>query len=120
MKRVLVVDDNVDEARTVALVVESMGETVLVVHDAASVLDAYEAFNPGILFLDISLSDTNGYELARAIRALRPSSAFTLVALSAWAPGARHLPRVRGRLRATSLRSDDVLRNPRVRRRSIR
>lgn len=55
------------------------------VHDAASALDAYEVFNPGILLLDISLPDMNGYELARAVRALRPSSAFTLVSSSAWA-----------------------------------
>ena len=83
-RRVLVIDDNVDGAASLAMVLELFGHAVRTVHSGADAVAAARAFNPHIVFLDLGLPGMNGYEVATCFRqepALRGS---VLVALTGW------------------------------------
>lgn len=83
--RVLVVDDNVDAARSLARVlVRLYGQVVEVAHDGPSALAKAPAFRPEVILLDIGMPGMDGYEVARRLRS-RPEFAQTrLVALTGW------------------------------------
>jgi PAS domain S-box-containing protein len=66
--RVLVVDDNVDYADGVALLLESAGYEVEVVHSGPEALLAVDEFRPNVVVLDIGLPGMDGYEVARRMR----------------------------------------------------
>jgi signal transduction histidine kinase/CheY-like chemotaxis protein len=72
--RVLVVDDNVDLADTLADAVASWGHTVTVAHDGTSALAAALAAPPAVVLLDIGLPDLDGYEVARRLRPQLPEA----------------------------------------------
>lgn len=82
--RVLVVDDNVDAADTLAMALELLGCHPKAVYTAADGLAQLEAFAPQVALLDIGLPDMNGYELARQIRATAGGAAITLIAATGW------------------------------------
>jgi CheY-like chemotaxis protein len=66
--RVLVVDDNVDYAEGVAMLLQSSGYLVKVVHTGPEALQAMAGFRPDTVVLDIGLPGMDGYEVARRIR----------------------------------------------------
>jgi two-component system CheB/CheR fusion protein len=66
--RVLVVDDNVASAQTLAKVLKLEGHDVQVTHDGGFVLDAVRSFRPDVVLMDIGLPTIDGYELARRLR----------------------------------------------------
>ena len=70
-RHVVVVDDNVDAADTLAAVLAAAGHEVRVFHDAGGLLAAELPAPPHLFVLDIGLPDLDGYELARRLR-LRP------------------------------------------------
>jgi PAS domain S-box-containing protein len=70
--RVLVVDDNVDAADTLADVLRKVGYEVTVAHDAPTALHIAAEFKPAIALLDIGLPVMDGYELARRLRSSLP------------------------------------------------
>ncbi|MCC7641611.1 MULTISPECIES: PAS domain-containing hybrid sensor histidine kinase/response regulator [unclassified Janthinobacterium] len=82
--RVLVVDDNVDAADTLAAVLDMMGHATQVAHDGAQALAAAPQFLPDVIFLDIGLPGMNGYEVARALRRIPAGANVVLVALTGW------------------------------------
>jgi PAS domain S-box-containing protein len=87
---VLVVDDNVDAAQSLAEILEMWGHRAHVAHDARGALDVISAARPRVALLDIGLPGTNGYELARAIRTLPDAQQMVLVAVTGYGdPGAR-------------------------------
>ncbi|MDR5749722.1 MULTISPECIES: ATP-binding protein [unclassified Caballeronia] len=69
-RRVLVVDDNVDVADSLGMVLEVLGNAVVVEHEAQSAIRRarHEPFD--VFILDIGLPGMNGYELARELRAV--------------------------------------------------
>jgi two-component system, sensor histidine kinase len=67
-RRFLVVDDNVDAAGTLALLLEMMGHTVSVAHSGEAALAAVDEFEPHIVVLDIGMPGMNGYEVARRLK----------------------------------------------------
>ena len=83
-RRLLVVDDNVDAADALALLLSSLGHEVVVAHDGPTALDAVTADCPDICLLDIGLPGMDGYELARRIRALPRGAQPLLVALTGY------------------------------------
>ncbi|MFU8814845.1 MAG: PAS domain-containing protein [Pseudomonadales bacterium] len=83
-RRVLVVDDNVDAAETLGLVLECNGSVVHVVHDGPGALRAFERFAPEIVLLDIGLPGMDGYEVARRLRAMPGGRNITLCAITGW------------------------------------
>lgn len=82
--RILVVDDNVDAADSLAAVLEMRGHSVAVAHDGQEALDKAGAFKPQVVFLDIGMPRMNGYEVARALRNTSFGAGAVLVALTGW------------------------------------
>jgi two-component system CheB/CheR fusion protein len=68
-RRVLVVDDNVDAANSIAKILRLFGHEVECVYDGPSALALAETFRPDVFVLDIGLPGMDGYELARRLRA---------------------------------------------------
>jgi PAS domain S-box-containing protein len=83
-KRVLVVDDNRDSARSLAMLLEISGYTVDVTFDGPEALKMFEATLPDIVLLDIGMPGMDGYEVARRIRSTAHGSATLLIALTGW------------------------------------
>ena len=68
-RRVLVVDDNLDSADTMAELVRIWGHDVRTAHDGPSALACAQEFRPQVILLDVGLPGMDGYELARRLRA---------------------------------------------------
>jgi PAS domain S-box-containing protein len=86
-RRVLVVDDNVDAASTLADVLQLSGHSVRVAHDGEGALVAAVADGDtrwDACILDIGLPDMTGYELARQLRSLGPTRAAVFIALTGY------------------------------------
>jgi len=81
---ILVVDDNVDSAESLGLLLEAFGANVRVAHDGRSAIDIFGATRPAVVLLDIGMPDLDGYEVARTLRALYPHERSTFVALTGW------------------------------------
>ncbi len=82
--RILLVDDNVDFATSLALLLQTLGHEVCVAHDAGEALAIAAKFAPEFAFLDLGLPRVSGYELARALRADPATERIVLIALSGW------------------------------------
>ena len=80
-KRILVVDDNVDAATSLAVLLRAMGHEVFVAHDGRSALADLSRIRPDIALLDIAMPDLSGYDVARQIRE-RLGAAVRIVALT--------------------------------------
>ncbi|MDY0747635.1 response regulator [Paucibacter sp. R3-3] len=91
--RVLVIDDNVDTAEAIALLLADAGAETSVATDATDVAARVLAFDPGMVLLDLSLPTVDGYEGCRAIRALEGLQPY-IVAVTGW-DGAEHVWRCR-------------------------
>ncbi len=70
-KRVLLVEDHDDTARSLRTALEVLGYEVAVAHDGPVALTVARAFHPDVALLDIGLPVMDGYELADRLRALR-------------------------------------------------
>ncbi|MCA1855239.1 hybrid sensor histidine kinase/response regulator [Massilia oculi] len=73
-RRILVVDDNVDAARTLALLLEAEGQQVAVEHTAQAALARAALEDFDAVLLDIGLPDMSGHELGRALARLQRDS----------------------------------------------
>jgi signal transduction histidine kinase/CheY-like chemotaxis protein len=67
-RRVLVVDDNVASAESLAKVLKLEGHDVQVAHDGGVVFDAVRSVRPEVVLMDIGLPTIDGYELAQRLR----------------------------------------------------
>jgi signal transduction histidine kinase/ActR/RegA family two-component response regulator len=67
-RRVLVVDDNVSSAQSLAMVLKLEGYDVQVAHDGAVVIEAARRFRPEVVLMDIGLPNVDGYQLAARLR----------------------------------------------------
>ena len=82
--RVLLVDDNVDAAASLSLLLQLGGHITQVAHSGPEALRLAAEFNPDIVLLDIGLPGMNGYEVARAIRARPELGRPFLAAVTGW------------------------------------
>jgi two-component system, sensor histidine kinase len=82
--RVLVVDDNVDAANSLAMVLESIGLPHRVAHDGEAALREADAFAPQVVLLDIGMPGMDGYEVARRLRRRPATRDAMLVAVTGW------------------------------------
>ena len=80
--RILVVDDNVDAANSLSLLMKSMGHETRAVYDGPSGIAMAQEFTPDVVMLDIGMPVMNGYDVARALRAA--SLRYVLVAVTGW------------------------------------
>lgn len=82
--RVLVVDDNVDSAETLGVLLRIYGHEVHVVHDGFQALDDLDAFHPDVAILDIGMPEMNGYTVARRMRERLGDATPLLIAVTGW------------------------------------
>ena len=66
--KVLVVDDRVDVANTLALLIKKLGGTVQVAYGAHEALKKGAIQRPDVIFLDIGLPDLSGYDVCKEMR----------------------------------------------------
>ena len=83
-RRVLVVDDNVDAAISLAMMLKLMGNETKTAHDGLEALDVAAAYRPDLILLDIGMPKLNGYDTARHIRQQPWGKSVVLVALTGW------------------------------------
>lgn len=83
-RRILVVDDNVDSAETLAMLLSLEGHTTQTAHHGRMALEVAEQFEPDAVFLDIGLPGMSGYEVARKLRCHPKLQNATLIALTGW------------------------------------
>jgi signal transduction histidine kinase/DNA-binding response OmpR family regulator len=67
-RRVLLVDDHVDAATSLAKLLRLRGHDVRLAHDGPAALQAAADFRPEIVLLDIGLPEMDGFEVARRLR----------------------------------------------------
>jgi PAS domain S-box-containing protein len=82
--RILVVDDNVDAADSIAMLLSMEGHETRAVNTARAALLAVPEFNPEVVLLDIGLPEMDGYEVARRLRAQNGRHRMRLVAVTGY------------------------------------
>ena len=84
MRRILVVDDNVDSAISLSLILKRSGNDVETAHDGLAGIELADKFRPEVVLLDIGMPKMNGYDAARAIREQPWGKEVFLIALTGW------------------------------------
>jgi PAS domain S-box-containing protein len=82
--RILVVDDNADAARMLAMFLEASGHQVFVEHESRRALERARIEKPDVCMLDIGLPDMDGNELARRLRAQAETAKIILIAVTGY------------------------------------
>ncbi len=82
--RVLVADDNVDAAQTLAMVLEFAGYEVHLAHSGTAALELGGVLRPDALILDIGMPGLTGYETARLIRQEAWGRNAVMIAVTGW------------------------------------
>jgi PAS domain S-box-containing protein len=84
-RRVLVVDDDIDGATSLALVLRLRGHEVKVAHDGCTALEVARSFRPEVVLLDLALpGGLDGYEVARRLRREERLRDSLVVAVTGW------------------------------------
>ncbi len=83
-RKLLIVDDNVDAAESLRMLLEMEGHQVEVAHEGEGALRKAETFKPHAALLDIGLPGMDGYELARRLRDAGDGNQPWLIALSGY------------------------------------
>jgi signal transduction histidine kinase/ActR/RegA family two-component response regulator len=83
-RRLMVVDDNVDAAQTLASLLELEGHEVAVAHDAGEALALAAGRTVDAFILDIGLPGMDGIELAAKLRGLPGQATATFIALTGY------------------------------------
>jgi CheY-like chemotaxis protein len=82
--RILVVDDNLDAARSLAMLLKAAGHQVHTAHTGPTALETASTYRPAVVLLDIGLPEMNGYEVARRIREQPWGRDIVLIAVTGW------------------------------------
>jgi signal transduction histidine kinase len=83
-RRILVVDDNVDAADALAMLLRLSGHDAVTAFDGVEALGVAQTFRPDVVLLDIGMPRLDGYGTARAMRAEPWGRDLKLVALTGW------------------------------------
>lgn len=83
-RRILVVDDNVDSADTLAMLLEMTGHEVRTSHDGEDGVRVAGEFRPDVILMDIGMPKLNGYEACRRIREQPWGKQILVIALTGW------------------------------------
>ncbi|WP_254511465.1 PAS domain-containing hybrid sensor histidine kinase/response regulator [Anatilimnocola floriformis] len=83
-RRILVVDDNHDGARSMAKMLQLLGNEVATAHDGQEAVETADAFRPDVILMDLGLPRLNGLEATRQIRERKWGREVTIIALTGW------------------------------------
>lgn len=84
LRRILVVDDNQDSARTLAMLLKYSGSDTQVAHDGPEAVEKAAQYRPDVVLLDIGLPTMSGYDVCRAIRSNSAGARPAIIALTGW------------------------------------
>ena len=82
--RMMLVDDNVDAAESLAALLQFDGHDVTVMEDAISTIARAAEVRPQVFILDIGLPDMDGYQLVRELRAQPENAGAVFIALTGY------------------------------------
>jgi PAS domain S-box-containing protein len=82
--RILIVDDNADAAKTLAVLLKANGHDAQTVFDGPSAIEAAREYRPHLILLDIGLPGMNGFEVAKKVRTDEDLQEVVLVALTGY------------------------------------
>lgn len=82
-RRILVVEDNIDNARMLAVLFAGMGHKVEYAINGIVALDVAHRFLPEFVFLDLKLPDAHGADVARQLRRNPALAATRIIAITA-------------------------------------
>jgi CheY-like chemotaxis protein len=80
--RILVVDDVVDAAQSLADFLRLGGNTVHVAHNGRAALELAATHVPEVVFVDLQMPEIDGLEVARRLRGRAESSEMVLIAMT--------------------------------------
>ena len=83
-RRILVVDDNVDAATSMAMMLEYLGNQVFMAHDGLQAIERAERDRPEVVLMDVGMPRLNGYEATRRIRSQPWGRNILIIALTGW------------------------------------
>jgi CheY-like chemotaxis protein len=81
---VLVVDDNLDSAKSLAMLLRIAGNEVHMAHDGMEAVETAEKLKPSVILLDIGLPKLSGHDVCRKIREEEWGRGIKIVALTGW------------------------------------
>jgi PAS domain S-box-containing protein len=82
--RILVVDDNVDSAETIAMLLQISGHETLTAFDGASAIEMARKHHPDVVLLDLGLPEMSGFEVAEQLRQARGLERMVLIAMTGY------------------------------------
>jgi signal transduction histidine kinase/CheY-like chemotaxis protein len=83
-RRILIVDDNEDGARSLAMLLRLQGHEVRVANDGPAALEVARSDPPDLILLDLGMPGMDGYEVARRLRQEPRLEGVVLAALTGW------------------------------------
>jgi two-component system, chemotaxis family, CheB/CheR fusion protein len=83
-RRILVADDNRDNADSLGMLLKLSGHQVYLAHSGAEALETARQIRPEVGLFDIGMPDMDGYELAERIRREAWGKKVTLIAVTGW------------------------------------
>lgn len=83
-KRILVVDDNVDAAMALSMLLGVIGHETHTAHTGPDALDAVSKIKPDVVLLDLGLPGMSGFEVCERIRTAAGDEQPMVVALTGW------------------------------------
>jgi CheY-like chemotaxis protein len=84
LRRVLVVDDNLDSAESMAEMLRLTGNDARTAHDGVEAVEAAEEFRPEVILMDVGMPRLNGLDATRCIRERPWGKEITIIALTGW------------------------------------
>jgi CheY-like chemotaxis protein len=81
---VLIVDDNLDAAETLAMMLELLGQQTRQAHEGVGAIKAAQEYQPELIFMDIGLPGLSGHEVASRLRRELGMTQTFIVALSGY------------------------------------
>jgi CheY-like chemotaxis protein len=82
--RLVIADDSVDGADSLAFLLRAAGHTVFVAYDGRGAIKLAEEHQPDAMLLDIGMPEVSGYDVARAVRREVWGRSIRLIALTGW------------------------------------
>jgi len=89
--RFLIVEDNLDLANLLDLLLETNGHVVQVVHNGPAALKVFSTFRPDVILLDLGLPDMDGYQVAKLLRKEQSDNSFLLIAMTGYQSDSKKL-----------------------------
>lgn len=89
-RNVLVVDDNIDAAESLARLLRSRNHDVVTAHSGRAALEVIDGRRPDVIILDLGMPEMDGFEVARQVRASHADE-IQIVALTGWGSAADRL-----------------------------